>query len=305
MGVKALAYVRIAAREPQRWRDYLTQIVGAMPGTGAPEGVDFFRIDDRPFRFWIEPGEVDAFAAAGWDAGDAANFDATVATLRDAGRTIEMLTSAEAATRCAIRAARSIDPAGNVFEVIEGRGDVVVTPFASPIGVTGFITGALGMGHVVLAAPNFKETHDFYRRTLGFGDSDVPRFKLGPGPDDPDMGFAFMHANGRHHSLALGEMPMPPSRCIHIMLEMKSLDDVGRAYDRMRINKIPVSATLGRHVNDAMTSFYMQTPAGFDLEIGCDGLVIDPATWTATAHQKISEWGHVWAWQAAQEAERA
>jgi 3,4-dihydroxy-9,10-secoandrosta-1,3,5(10)-triene-9,17-dione 4,5-dioxygenase len=48
-----------------------------------------------------------------------------------------------------------------------------------------------------------------------------------------------------------------------------------------------------------MTSFYVQTPAGFDLEIGCDGLVIDPATWETTRHEAISVWGHVWAWQEA------
>jgi len=83
------------------------------------------------------------------------------------------------------------------------------------------------------------------------------------------------------------------------MLEMTTLIDVGRCHDRMRKAKIPESATLGRHVNDEMTSFYMQTPSGFDLEIGCDGLVIDPATWVPTAHEQISVWGHVWAWQKA------
>ena len=51
-----------------------------------------------------------------------------------------------------------------------------------------------------------------------------------------------------------------------------------------------------------MTSFYMQTPGGFDLEFGCDGLVIDPATWETTAHTEISVWGHRWAWQEAMEA---
>ena len=109
-----------------------------------------------------------------------------------------------------------------------------------------------------------------------------------------------MHAdNGRHHSVAIGQSPVPPSRCVHLMLEMQDLVDVGRCYDRMRIAQVPESATLGMHVNDQMTSFYMQTPAGFDLEIGCDPLVIDPAAWTPTAHQQISEWGHVWAWQKA------
>ena len=32
-----------------------------------------------------------------------------------------------------------------------------------------------------------------------------------------------------------------------------------------------MSATLGRHVNDLMLSFYMKTPGGFDIEFGCEG----------------------------------
>jgi len=88
---------------------------------------------------------------------------------------------------------------------------------------------------------------------------------------------------------------------VHLMLEMKTVSDVGKCHDRMRINKVPESATIGRHVNDQTFGFYMQTPGGFDLEIGCDPLVIDPESWKPTAHLVPSEWGHVWAWQKAME----
>ena len=114
------------------------------------------------------------------------------------------------------------------------------------------------------------------------------------------MGFAFLHAdNGRHHSIAFGEGPIPPSGAVHIMLELPSLIEVGKAHDRMKAMGYPESATLGRHVNDETTGFYVQTPSGFDLEIGCDSLVIDPATWQTTRHEAISVWGHEWAWQKA------
>jgi len=154
------------------------------------------------------------------------------------------------------------------------------------------------MGHVVLTAPNFDETHAFYKQVFGFGDTDLGRFYLmGGGPDDAGIGFAFMHCNRRHHSLALGQMPESPNGAVHMMLEVGSLEDVGRAYDRVLKSKgkVPLSATLGRHVNDKMTSFYMQTPGGFDIEYGWNGLVIDPATWTATTSLAVSDWGHKWA----------
>jgi 3,4-dihydroxy-9,10-secoandrosta-1,3,5(10)-triene-9,17-dione 4,5-dioxygenase len=115
-----------------------------------------------------------------------------------------------------------------------------------------------------------------------------------------------MHAdNGRHHSVAIGEMPASPSACVHLMLEYPTLDDVKACFARMEQEGVPESASLGRHSNDKMTSFYMRTPSGFDMEIGSDGLVIDPSNWKVTSCDSPSEWGHEWAWQKALAAQQA
>lgn len=304
MGVKQLGYVVIETRDPAAWRGFLTGVAGVMAAGRSASGADLYRIDDRVFRFWVQKGEAERFVAAGLAMANEAAFEAALAAVAAAGRPLERASAEEAAARGAQAVARTTDPAANGLELYWGDA-TTDAPFISPAGVSGFVTGALGMGHAVLAAPNFEATHRFYRDALGMGDTDLPRFHLA-GPDGPSMSFAFMHGdNGRHHSIALGEMAQPPSGCIHIMLEAKTLEDVGRAYDRVRLAKVPVSASLGRHVNDEMTSFYMQTPGGFDLEFGCGGLVIDPKTWKTTAHDKISDWGHVWAWQTAMEAEQA
>ena len=55
------------------------------------------------------------------------------------------------------------------------------------------------------------------------------------------------------------------------MIEVAALDDVGRAMDRCTRRGAPMSATLGRHANDLMVSFYVATPGGFDIEYGTDG----------------------------------
>ena len=55
------------------------------------------------------------------------------------------------------------------------------------------------------------------------------------------------------------------------MIEVEDADDVGLCLDRAQRRKVPMSATLGRHVNDLMLSFYMKTPGGFDVEFGCEG----------------------------------
>ena len=72
-----------------------------------------------------------------------------------------------------------------------------------------------------------------------------------------------------------------PSKCVHIMLEVDKLDDVGRALERVRKHKAPLSATLGRHMNDQMVSFYVRSPGGFDVEFGTEGLQVDDARWVA------------------------
>lgn len=300
MSVKSLGYVVIETAQPGEWDRFLIKVVGAMRAPDATDGAALYRIDNRPFRFRIETGSAERLVAPGFEVEDEAAFDALARRIEAAGVEIAPASADEAAGRGVAAMFRTQDPAGNGLEFFHGdtRTDV---PFVSPQGVAGFVTGELGMGHAVLSAPNFAETVEFYCDVVGFGKTDMPRFYfMGGPPEDAGMGFAFLHAsNGRHHSLALGEGPIPPSGCVHLMVELPDLIEVGKAHDRMRDEGFTESATLGRHVNDEMTSFYVQTPAGFDLEIGYDGLVIDPASWETTHHEQISVWGHVWAWQEA------
>ena len=301
MGVKALGYVVIETTQTEKWDEFLTQVAGVMRAPDAADGAALYRIDDRPFRFRLEPSTREWFKAAGYEVADRAALDALAARITAAGRPVEWLSDADASGRGVEALFRTSDPADNGLEFYCGD-SVSAEPFVSPLGISHFVTGEMGMGHAVFSAPNFDETIAFHRDVVGFHETDMPRFFFGGGgPDDPGMGFAFMHAaNGRHHSLALGEMPESPNGAVHIMLEVKELADVGRAYDRALKSKgaIPISATLGQHVNDKMISFYVQTPGGFDLEYGWNGLVIDPQTWVPTTSMSVSAWGHKWAWEA-------
>lgn len=301
MAIKELGYVVIETAKGAQWREFLTNVAGVMIAGNSADGADHYRIDDRPFRFRIEQADAERLAAAAYEIDTREALDALAARIEAAGQKVQNGDNAGSAARRVEAYFRTSDPAGNGLEFFVGNARDAVE-FVSPQGVSGFVTAEMGMGHAVFSAPDFPATHAFYRDVIGFHDTDLPVFHL-MGPEGPPMHFAFMHAdNGRHHSVALGEGPPAPSGCIHLMLEMRDMMDVGKCYDRMRLAGVPESATLGRHTNDEMTSFYMQTPSGFDLEIGCDGLVIDPARWEATSHKTISEWGHVWAWQKAMEA---
>ena len=109
--------------------------------------------------------------------------------------------------------------------------------------------------------------------------------------DGPPAWLRFFGCNPRHHSLAF--LPMPtPTGIVHVMIEVENADDVGLCLDRVYRRKVPMAATLGRHVNDKMLSFYMKAPSGFQVEFGCEGLEVDDEDWIARESTAVSLWGH-------------
>ena len=197
-------------------------------------------------------------------------FNAAMETLDQADVSWRLGTAEQCDQRGVQALLHVTDPSGNHHELSWGhRSDC--QPFVSPQGVPGFITGDMGLGHTVLPAPNFDATLAFAKEVLGFELSDIFNFR--PDPSAPPIRIHFLHCkNSRHHSLALAEYPVP-SGCVHVMVEVESMTEVGRAYDRSIAHNVPQSATLGQHLNDRMTSFYMKTPSGFDLEYGYGGLL--------------------------------
>ncbi|MGB1563154.1 MAG: VOC family protein [Sinimarinibacterium flocculans] len=289
MKIQALAYVLAETTDIGKWRHYAEQVLG-MSTAEAAGGALYLKMDERAFRIAAILGSADRYLASGWELAPGVDFDGTVAALKAAGVEVGDSSEAERALRQVARMVKFTDPSGNAHELVQGYTGSS-TPFVSPIGVAGFKTGAQGMGHTVLpAAQNFDATEKLFREVFGFGMSD--RFNFKPGPDAPNIRIHFMHAaSGRHHSLALAEMPAPTG-CVHIMVEVESMTDVGLAHDRRVQHDVKLMATLGEHENDRMTSFYMLTPGNFALEYGWGGITVDPQSWQTTETQRVSIWGH-------------
>ncbi|WP_271103867.1 VOC family protein [Pseudomonas tohonis] len=289
MDIRGLGYVTVASTDLQRWQRYATDVLGMMVEAGTERLL--LKMDERAYRILVERADRDGFGACGWEVAGKAQFEQAIAELQAADVQVQRGDAAEAAARRVQALARFADPDGNRHELFWGPLQDFA-PFVSPAGVSGFVTSELGMGHAVLPAPAFDRCLDFYERVMGFGLSDLMKVRFTPDPAEPEKRIHFLHCNNaRHHSLALFECPVP-SGCVHLMVEVNTLDDVGRAQDRMLANEVKLSATLGRHVNDEMTSFYMQTPAGFDLEYGCGGKVMDWAAHTPFESTVVSHWGH-------------
>ncbi len=288
--IRGLAYIVAESTDPSKWKDYGEKVLGTMVAD-APEAGAYLKIDERAFRIIAQRGNADCYFASGWEVAGKGAFDAAVADLEASGIGITRATDSEIASRKVQEMVWCRDPSGNRHEIVWGfRTDG--SRFRSPQGVSGFVTGDLGMGHAVLPAPNFEPTWNFLREVMGFGLTDILRLRFTPDPQEPEKRIYFLHCNNaRHHSLALFEFPMP-NGCVHLMLEVNSIDEVGRAYDRMLKNQVKLMATLGRHVNDEMISFYMMTPGNFPIEYGCGGRVMDWSRHIAFEATAPSHWGH-------------
>lgn len=280
--IQSLAYLGFTSPAADEWRTFGPDELGLQLAPDGPEGAVRLRLDERAYRLAVAPGERDDLDHVGWEVGDEAGLDAVVARLAAAGLSTER-DDALAAERGVAALARFTDPFGFRHELTHGPTDG--GPFVPGRPLTGrFVTGDQGLGHAVLLVPDLDAGLDFFVGVLGFRLSDhveVGRLSL-----------RFLHCNRRHHTVALAAVP-GMAGLHHVMVELTSVDDVGRGLDLVTAAGRSLSMSLGRHPNDLVTSFYVRTPSGFDLEYGTGGRTIDDdATWTVETYDAISLWGH-------------
>ena len=291
-GIVSLGYLRIESADVAAWREFGVRVLGMVEGRGPAAGAVYLRMDDFPARLVIVPGEQDRLLASGWEVAGEDDLARVGRALDEAGVAVKSGTPAELAERRVGQMLRFDDPAGNALEVFCGAA-LEHRPAVSPYG-NHFVTGLQGLGHVVLPVSDGDAALRFYTEVLGFRLRDSMRMApelFGQPAGGPPLWMRFLGCNPRHHSLALAPFPAPAG-IVHLMIEVASLDDVGRAMDRCARRGARMSATLGRHANDLMVSFYVATPGGFDIEYGTDGRLVDDATWVSRETTAISLWGH-------------
>jgi 3,4-dihydroxy-9,10-secoandrosta-1,3,5(10)-triene-9,17-dione 4,5-dioxygenase len=292
MSLRSLGYLRIEAIDVAAWREYALKVLGMVEGDGPNKDALYLRMDDFPARLVILPSDRDHLSATGWETANAAQLDDIRRRLDDAGVPYKEGTPEELAERRVDGLILFEDPCGSRLEVFHGvalQHRRVVSPYGHK-----FVTGEQGLGHVVLSTTDDDASLRFYRDVLGFRLRDsmrLPPEAVGRAAGEAPAWLRFFGCNPRHHSLAF--LPLPtPTGIVHMMIEVENSDDVGLCHDRALRRKVPMSATLGRHVNDLMLSFYMKTPGGFDVEFGCEGRQVDDDTWIARESTAVSLWGH-------------
>jgi 2,3-dihydroxybiphenyl 1,2-dioxygenase len=239
-------------------------------------------------RLILQSGAANDAVAIGFEATDPSAFDATVTRLQASGFDVAEV-DADAAERRVDRLARTKSPWGTNVEIVLGLA-AAASPFSSPLVPGGFLTDGVGFGHAVFATTAFDASVEFLTAGLGFNQSDWLEMELAPGID---LEVRFFHCNARHHTVALARAPFDlPQVLHHVMFEMNERDDVGDAFDRLWSSELGIPNGLGRHDNDGMFSFYLQTPAGFQVEVGHGARVVTDDWDDNRRYDAISAWGH-------------
>lgn len=289
--ISTLAYVVVKAGNLDAWEHFATGILGLQTGVRTADTL-YLRMDEREQRLIIERGDEDDLSVLGWEFDTATALKTYVTRLRERGVDVTESSAGLAQARGMEQVYGCVDPAGIRHEFAYGPRLVPISrPFHSPLLVGGgFETGELGIGHVFAVARDAAESIRFYTEYMGLRISDYIRDEEAiPGLT---VDGCFMHARtGRHHSLATAALPSD-KKINHLMIQVKSLDDVGLAFDRIRAAGVPVIMDIGHHPNDQMVSFYVVTPSGFGLEYGWGGIVIDDDNWQVRTYSQLSDWGH-------------
>lgn len=287
MSVSQLGYIGIGVTDMDAWIDTAQNIIGwQVDASDDDSGTVFCRMDDMHHRFALHPSDRDDVLYAGWKVETDAQFESIIAALGADGAPVTVASDEKCAARRVQKMVTFKDPEGYENELYL-RPLSTNAPFQPSLPISGFVTGDLGIGHVVRHCSDHARMVAFYRDILGFRVSDhILAY---------DMDATFMRCNRRHHSVAIlsESLGRVGGQTNHVMVEVGDIDDVGRAYDEVLRRGLEIEMTLGRHGNDDTISFYFVGPSGFGIEIGTGALLVDDASWIVKTFNATKKWGHL------------
>jgi 3,4-dihydroxy-9,10-secoandrosta-1,3,5(10)-triene-9,17-dione 4,5-dioxygenase len=278
--IRNLSYVGFASPHTDDWRHFGPDILGTEMAPAGPDGAVRLRVDEAPWRLAIHPGAENDLLYVGWNVGDATSLESAADTMMKRGFEV---TRHQLGDRPASDVVSFFDRFGFRHELAAELPESGSFTPGRPI--AGFVTGEQGLGHLVFVVPDLDAALEFYVGVLAMRLSDSV---------ESEFSLRFLHCPGRaarHHTVALAAIPGMVG-IHHLMLEVASIDDVGRAYDLARTEGLTMAMDLGRHTNDLMTSFYVRTPSGFEIEYGTGGRRIDDNDWEPTVYDSGDLWGH-------------
>ena len=289
-GQISLGYLVVESRRLAEWQRFAVEGLG-LHADAVEHGALALRIDAHRRRLIVREGPAEDVVAIGWQLRDDTALQALLARLRGAGMAVREVDGSKATGRGVERYWEFEGPKRLRFELF-------VAPLLSSaplrMRASGFVTGAMGLGHFAMTTREPEAALDFFRRIFDARLSDTIEDRL----NGVTLELSFLRLNERHHSVAIaatrGKRMNPLRTAIHhLNLQARSLEDVTEAYRRTRGMGCAIASAIGQHPNDRELSFYVATPSGFEIEIGWNPIrVSDEAGWQPAHYQGISLWGH-------------
>ena len=288
-GSVSLGYAVIESRRLDDWRRFLEEGFGLHLAHADAE-VRAFRMDAHERRIIVHDGPREDVAAFGLELRDQAALETVLARLSALGIATTRVDGEDAKLRGVKSFVRLEGPKRLSLELFV---DPLTTDEPLHMLTSGFVTGAGGLGHFAITSRLPERTLRFWEEVFDARLSDRVSQRLG----GVMLDVAFLRLNERHHSVAVAAtrgVRVDPIRTKiqHINLLAAHLDDVSSAYRRLRGLGYEIAHEIGQHPNDRQISFYAVSPSGFEIELGCDALKVDEATWRQAHHDAISIWGH-------------
>jgi 2,3-dihydroxybiphenyl 1,2-dioxygenase len=282
--IQALSYIIVETPHLGAWIKQARDHIGMQVEVVEAEQCVRLRVDEKVQRFVVTRNDTQASMGMGFEVAEAAELERLAKALEEEGYAVQQSTVKERELRGVDGMFFFSDPDGVRIEICQGLADAD-TPFVSGRPIGGFRTGDMGLGHVALITEHFDKLSHLYRQILGF--------KLSDHTDAP-FRVEFLHCNPRHHTMGLAYTG-GPAKIYHLMLEYNDFDDVGRAYDMALTDPDSIGVTLGRHINDHVTSFYLKNPDGWMFELGWASRTVGP-DWQVEKLEGMSLWGHDRTW---------
>lgn len=280
-----LGYLVLGVKDLDAWATFATNIMGFQIGVKTDELLTL-RMDQHSYRFILKKDPSDDLLSVGWDLSTEPQLEEYVEQLKSRGANVTQAPESLREDRKVAKLYVCDDPNGFQHEFYVGpTQEAGVDYFRSDVVRGGFKTGSLGLGHFVAVAKDIEESIKFYRDVLGLK---VSGYMNPPGV----FKVAFFHVkNGRYHTMATGEVPIP-KKIMHFAVEANDFNDVGMALDRAVAADIPITSSMGHHPNAQSTSFYMANPSGYEIEMLSGELTIDDDDWQIKTYHEFSDWGH-------------
>lgn len=284
-----LGYAVIGSEKLSDWQRFGAEAIG-MHVDQLDQGSLRFRLDENECRFLVERRQDEDVTAVGWKVDDHQTFDNILARVHDAGVPLIEGNADDCARRGVERLWRFPGPKGLDQEIF------TTEKFADEelaMNSSGFVTGAGGMGHVALTSKHPAKIRGYYNNVFDARLSDY----IDETFSGVKLKIRFLRVNERHHSIAVAStvgfrVDPVPTRVQHLNTQVVELDDMASSFVRAKELGFEIALDIGQHTNDKELSYYVQTPSGFEWEVGWNPIVVDESTWKPTTHKGISVWGH-------------